>query len=166
MTVERFNRAEGAGREADDDAFQPAVAHDQVGPDADNRDRTVVSPEERGEVVGVRRREQHLSRTADAEPCEARHFTPGLIPAGNSRESIDQHRVSLFRKKTIASAPNPPIETAAPKTKLAPTSKVRTTKLSFAASPTKGATETVAKAVTKMRMNTQPATAYLIPWRR
>ena len=62
--------AEPARRKPDHHARHAAVAHDQVGADADDIDRNFVRQmrEEIGEIVFVRRREQHLRRTADAKP--------------------------------------------------------------------------------------------------
>ena len=56
--------------EPDDDAGHTAVAHQQVGAEADDVDRHVVGErlEEVGQVGFVGGCEQHLRRTADAEP--------------------------------------------------------------------------------------------------
>jgi hypothetical protein len=61
---------EGAAGEADDDALHAAVAHQQVGADADRGDRHagIEGGEEGGQVVEVLGQEQHVSRAADAEP--------------------------------------------------------------------------------------------------
>ncbi|MNS91669.1 hypothetical protein D3C72_1257710 [compost metagenome] len=61
---------EGAARQTDHHALDPAVAHDQVGADADDGDRHGFRQglEEVGQVLGVRRNEQGVRRPADAEP--------------------------------------------------------------------------------------------------
>ena len=66
--------AEGARRQPDHDAWHAAVAHDQIGADADDVDRQLLRQmlQEVSEIVLIRRREQHLRRTADAKPGQLR----------------------------------------------------------------------------------------------
>ncbi|MGY4481580.1 hypothetical protein ACVWWR_000771 [Bradyrhizobium sp. LM3.2] len=68
----RARLAKGARRQPDHHARYAAVAHDQVGADADDVDGNVACEmrEEISEIVLVRRREQHLRGTADAKPGE------------------------------------------------------------------------------------------------
>uniref|UniRef100_A0A0N4Z3P8 LigA n=1 Tax=Parastrongyloides trichosuri TaxID=131310 RepID=A0A0N4Z3P8_PARTI len=62
--------APGAARQPDHHALDPAVAHDQVGADADRRHRHVLgqSLQKVGQIFGVRRNEQGVGRAADTEP--------------------------------------------------------------------------------------------------
>ena len=62
--------AEGARRQPDHDARQAAIAHDQIGADADDVDRQLLRQalQKVSEIVFIRRRKQHLRRTADAKP--------------------------------------------------------------------------------------------------
>ena len=64
--------AERARRQPDHDAGNAAIAHDQIGADADDIDRQFLRQvfQEVSQIVFVRRREQHLRRTADAKPCQ------------------------------------------------------------------------------------------------
>ena len=58
------------GAKPDHHARHAAVAHDQVGADADDIDRKLARQvrQEIGEIVFIRRREQHLRRAADPKP--------------------------------------------------------------------------------------------------
>jgi hypothetical protein len=66
--------AERPRRQADHHARHAAVAHDQVGADADDIDRQFLRKQlqEVREIVLIRRREQHLRRPADAKPRQLR----------------------------------------------------------------------------------------------
>src|SRR5581483_3163836 len=80
-----------AARELDGDAEQAAVADDDVGACADDVHRHVAGQrsEERCEVVGIRRADQHFGGAADAEPREGRKGRVVLDAAaqgGNMRE--------------------------------------------------------------------------------
>ncbi|MGY4349464.1 hypothetical protein ACVWXM_005957 [Bradyrhizobium sp. GM7.3] len=68
----RARLAKGARRKPDHHARHAAVAHDQVGADADDIDGNVACEmrEEIREIVLIRRREQHLRGTSDAKPGE------------------------------------------------------------------------------------------------
>ena len=70
----RFGFAKRPWRQPDHDALDAAIADDQVGADTDDIDRQVLRKmlQEVSEVVFVRRREQHLRRTADAKPRQLR----------------------------------------------------------------------------------------------
>ncbi len=79
-------RLPGSGRdagkalaEADDDAGNAAVAHQQVGAEADDGHGKVGwdAGEEVGEVGFIGRREQHLRRSADAEPRDVGQLGAG-----------------------------------------------------------------------------------------
>ena len=65
--------------QADDDARHAAVAHQQVGAEADDGDGKVGrdAGEEVGEVGLIGRREQHLRRAADAEPGDVGELGSG-----------------------------------------------------------------------------------------
>ncbi len=71
-----LDRAEGAAAEPDHHAGNAAVAHDEVRADADDEhgNFTWQAGEEGGKVVLVGRREQGLSRAADAEPGVGREW--------------------------------------------------------------------------------------------
>ena len=63
IVVRRFDGAEGAAAEPDDDAVDAAVAHDQIGAEADRRDRDLGGQRraELGEIVLVGGREQRFA---------------------------------------------------------------------------------------------------------
>lgn len=76
-----------AQRQADDDARYAAVAHDRIRADADDIDRQFLRQrfEEMRKIVLVRRREQHLRRTANAKPCQ---FRQRLVASNRPRSCI------------------------------------------------------------------------------
>ncbi len=78
--VIRFDRdlAEAAA-EPDHHAGDAAVAHDEIGAEADDGDRQFGGKlrQQHGEVLGVLRREQHLRRPADPEPGQLRQRLVG-----------------------------------------------------------------------------------------
>ncbi len=98
-----------AAAQADDDAGHAAVAHQQVGADADHGDGHVrrLGGEEGDEVVAVGRAEHHLRRAADAEPGDARRAarsrSAARAPAAAARSDAlrshrrRHHRASLAR---------------------------------------------------------------------
>ena len=69
--IHDLDRVEGSSAKADHDAFDAAVAHDEVRAESyrRERDRERQRAEETGEVILVRRPEQHLGRAADPKPC-------------------------------------------------------------------------------------------------
>ena len=69
--IHDVDRVEGSSAKTDHDAFDAAVAHDEVRAESDrrDRDRERQRAEETGEIILVRRREQDLGRAADAKPC-------------------------------------------------------------------------------------------------
>jgi hypothetical protein len=71
--------AEALGREADDEAGNPAVADEEIGADADDRQRHVGRHglQERSQIVLVRRLEQGFGETAGPEPCDLVHLRVG-----------------------------------------------------------------------------------------
>ena len=66
--------AEAARRQPDHHAGHAAIAHDQIGADADDIDRNLGRQmrQEISQIIFIRRREQHLRRTADPKPCQFR----------------------------------------------------------------------------------------------
>ena len=85
-----------AAAEPDHDAGHAAVAHDQVGAEPDDGHRNVggQARQERGEIVLVRRQEQHLRRPADAEPGELGQRLVGEQPAAQLAACAPSDRAS------------------------------------------------------------------------
>ena len=83
----RLDRAERLAAQANHHAANPAVADDEIGAEADDRDRNFAGQalQEIGEVVLVGRRDQNLRRPADAKPREWRERRVGAQTAAQAR---------------------------------------------------------------------------------
>jgi hypothetical protein len=92
MVRRRLDRAERLAAEPNDEAAHAAVADDEVGADADrrDRDRRRQALQQVGEIVLVGRRDERLGRAADPEPGEGRKRDLRGEPAAQfRRESPD-----------------------------------------------------------------------------
>jgi hypothetical protein len=81
-----------AAAEPDHDAPDAAVAHQEVGADADHRDDDVARQrlEEIGEIGLVERPEHHLGGATDAEPRDAGKRCGRGQPAAHRRQALEQ----------------------------------------------------------------------------
>ena len=86
-----------AAPQADDDARHAAVAHQQVGAEADDEHRQLGrdAAQEIGEIGGVGRREQDLRRAADAEPRDVGERLIGNQPAAQIGQCGRQFRCQV-----------------------------------------------------------------------
>ncbi len=89
----RLDRAERLAAQADHHAANAAVADDEIGAEADDRDGNLARQvrQEIGEVVLVGRREQNLGRPADAKPGERRERRVG----GQAAAQVGRERGDL-----------------------------------------------------------------------
>jgi hypothetical protein len=76
-----------AAAEPDHHARDPAVAHDEIGAEADGGDRHLGGKlrQQGGQILGVLRREQHLRRPADPEPGQFGQRLVGKEPPAQAR---------------------------------------------------------------------------------
>jgi hypothetical protein len=89
-----------AASQADDHAGHAAVAHQQIGADADAGDRNVrrLAGQERDEISAVGRAEHHFGRTADAEPGDTRERCILGQTAAHRREPLRSDAESHRRR--------------------------------------------------------------------
>ena len=89
-----------AAAEPDHDARDAAVAHDQIGAEADHGDGDIGGEifQEIGEVGFVLRHEQKLRRAADAKPSEFRQRLIGEEPAAQLRHGLLQRRRQIGKR--------------------------------------------------------------------
>jgi hypothetical protein len=99
-----------AAAEADDHAFDPAVAHQQVGADADHRHRHIAwfLFQELREIGDVRRLEQHVGRAADAEPGDGGQQRAFGQAAPDFGHAVDQAWFNVCHGRSHAPCPDLP----------------------------------------------------------
>ncbi len=92
-----------AAAETHHDAFDPAIAHEQVRGHADHGDHRHIrrlGREKSTEIRHIGRTEQHLSRPADAEPRHRRKRRVSCKPAPHFGQPVDEMRRARRRQSS------------------------------------------------------------------